>query len=221
MGGGRGRARGRSAVRALCRPSQDWGICWHRVGLGGSLAAALCSVRKLYSYCGRVGGREARSGQGTPERTSPRLWISRAQAPGTPEGCPWHVPTCRRRGLCMCAHRGGGTPLCGGWLVSDDWTLAHPSPGDVSPQQQLASQAVCHALPPPGRRCPLLPLREDSHGWGGMALGSIPALAGQAGCSLQAWGAPGACRSAHCYLSHRGGVLPTPLCLPWAPRARS
>lgn len=31
---------------------QDCGICWQRVGLGGSLAAALCSVRKLYSYCG-------------------------------------------------------------------------------------------------------------------------------------------------------------------------
>lgn len=30
---------------------QDWGICWHRVGLGGRRAAALCSVRKLYSYC--------------------------------------------------------------------------------------------------------------------------------------------------------------------------
>lgn len=67
-----GRARGRSVVRALCRlpagrraAPQDWGICWHRVGLGGSLAAALCSVRKLYSYCGR-------SGWGGGERSSVR-----------------------------------------------------------------------------------------------------------------------------------------------------
>lgn len=65
MGGGRGRARGRSVVRALCRlpaggwaAPQDWGICWHRVGLGGSLAAALCSVRKLYSYSFSISARD-------------------------------------------------------------------------------------------------------------------------------------------------------------------
>lgn len=39
--------------------AQDCGTCWHRVGLGGSLAAALCSVRKLYSYCGGEGHSEA------------------------------------------------------------------------------------------------------------------------------------------------------------------
>lgn len=199
MGGGRGQARGRSVVWALCCLPQDWGICWHRVGLGGSLAAALCSVRKLYSYCGKLGGREAQSGQGIPERTSPRPRTSRAEVPRTPEGCPRHVPTYRRRGLCTCVHGGGGTPLVlrGGWLVCDDWTLAHRSPGDVSPQQQLASQAVCRALPPPGRRCPLLPLREESRGWGGTALGSTAALARQAGCSLQAWGAPRGLPPAH------------------------
>ena len=208
MGGRRGRARGRSVVRALCRlpaggwaAPQDWGICWHRVGLGGSLAAALCSVRKLYSYCGRSAGREVQSGQGTLERTSPWPWTSWAEAPRTLEGCPWHVHTNRRRGLCVCVRvcTGKGARLwccvVAGWLICDDWTLAHHSPGGMSPQQQqLACQAVCCTPSRLPADSPPTPAAEGVSWMGRDGPGRHPRPGRAGGLWLQAWGAPGAGR---------------------------
>lgn len=209
MGGGRGRARGRSVVRALCRlpaggwaAPQDWGICWHRVGLGGSLAAALCSVRKLYSYCGRSGGREVQSGQGTLERTSP--WCG--QAGRRPRG-HWRAAlgTCTRTAGVGCAcvrvcaqgrgHASGAAWWLAGSLICDDWTLAHHSPDGMSPQQQqLACQAVCctpSRLPADSSPTPA----AGGVSWMGRdGPGRHPRPGRAGGLWLQAWGAPGAGR---------------------------
>lgn len=52
----------------------------------------------------------------------------------------------------------------------------------------------CAACPPASRQTvPLLPLREESRGWGGPALGATPDLARQAGCRLGEPLGPAAC----------------------------
>lgn len=60
---------------------------------------------------------------GDTGENQPMVWTSWAEAPRTLEGCPWHVHTYRRRGLCVCVRvcTGKGARLwccmVAGWLA--------------------------------------------------------------------------------------------------------
>lgn len=109
QGGGRG---GHSGVfsrrRQAAAGPQDCGICWQRVGLGGSLAAALCSVRKLYSYCGGTDRQQSVCGPLSPVRAH-GLWV-RACARRHPVGWSLSVPAPRRTGSASATTPAANTP---------------------------------------------------------------------------------------------------------------
>lgn len=208
-GGGRGGHSGAWAMRLVPaggrwqRGPQDCGICWQRVGLGGSLAAALCSVRKLYSYCGGTDRQQsvcgARGGHSTP-RPGPR----RALCVHTGCGCE-HVPADPPVGL-PCPR------VSEGWYLSQ--SLAHAL--KVRPQHPQCLSPDASSKHVPADRVPgCTPAPSASHPADGPTLAradlGLRPKPDQGQCSPQAQGTP-TCRSAYVPLEHcsDGHTLPGP-----------
>ena len=136
--------------------------------------------------------------------------------------------------VCVCA-RGRGHASGAVWWLAGSSVMTGPLtplPGWYEPAAAAACMpgGMLHALPPPGRWFPPLPLREESPGWGGMALGATPDLAGQAGCGCRLGepSGPAACsvlsdlKTSLRWHGPQGRGTPCSQCLPpWAPGASS